>query len=37
MLERENRNNIAKACFEFLTHRTDLDLYGWQDVDIFKH
>ncbi len=37
MLERENRVNIANACFEFIAHRTDLDLYGWQDVDIFKH
>ena len=37
MLERENRISIANACFEFISHRTDLDLYGWQDVDIFKH
>ena len=37
ILERENRINLANACFEFITHRTDLDLYGWQDVDIFKH
>jgi ribonuclease D len=37
MLDRENRVNIANACFEFISHRTDLDLYGWQDVDIFKH
>ena len=37
ILERENRINITKACFEFISHRTDLDLYGWQDVDIFKH
>jgi ribonuclease D len=37
MLEREKRVNIAKACFEFISHRTDLDLCGWQDVDIFKH
>ena len=37
ILERENRMNIANACFEFISHRTDLDLYGWQDVDIFKH
>ena len=37
MLERENRVGIANACFEFISHRTDLDLYGWQDVDIFKH
>ena len=37
MLDRENRVNIANACFEFISHRTDLDLYGWQDVDIFNH
>ena len=37
MLARENRTKIAKACFEFLGHRSDLDLYGWHDVDIFKH
>jgi len=37
MLARENRTKIAKACFEFLRHRTDLDLYGWHDVDIFRH
>ena len=37
MLEREKRTKIAKACFEFISHRTYLDLYGWQDVDIFKH
>ena len=37
MLARENRTKIANACFEFLDHRTDLDLYGWHDVDIFKH
>ena len=37
ILERENRIKFANACFEFISHRTDLDLYGWQDVDIFKH
>ena len=37
ILERENRINLANACFEFIPHRADLDLYGWQDVDIFKH
>ena len=37
ILERENRIKIAKVCFEFISHRTDLDLNGWQDVDIFKH
>ena len=37
ILERENRIKMAKVCFEFISHRTDLDLNGWQDVDIFKH
>ena len=37
ILERENRINLANACFEFISHRADLDLYGWQDLDIFKH
>jgi len=37
ILVREDRINLANACFEFITHRTNLDLYGWQDVDIFKH
>ncbi len=37
MIARENRTKIAKACFEFLRYRTDLDLYGWHDVDIFRH
>ena len=37
MLVREKRIKIANACFEFLGHRTDLDLFGWHDVDIFRH
>ena len=37
ILVREDRINLAKACFEFISHRTNLDLYGWQDIDIFKH
>ena len=37
MLKRENREGIARACFDFISYRTDLDLGGWQDVDIFKH
>ena len=37
MLERENRDNLANACFEFISNRVALDLNGWQDVDIFKH
>ena len=37
ILERENRLSLANSCFEFICHRTDLDLLGWQDIDIFKH
>ena len=37
MLLRENRGKLAKACFDFIQYRTDLDVDGWQDQDIFKH
>jgi len=37
MLIREKRNKLAKACFEFIQYRTDLDNNGWADQDIFKH
>ena len=37
MLKRENRFEIAKACFDFLPARARLDLMGWADVDIFSH
>ena len=37
MLIRENRMVLAQACFNFLEHRTDLDLAGWSELDIFKH
>ena len=36
-LLRENRFDMAKACFEFLPTRAVLDLGGWSDVDIFSH
>lgn len=36
-LLRENRFDMAKACFEFLPTRAELDLKGWPDVDIFSH
>ncbi|MGB0907343.1 MAG: ribonuclease D [Maricaulaceae bacterium] len=36
-LSRENRLDIAKACFEFLPARAALDLGGWEDMDIFSH
>ena len=37
MLAREGRSGIAKACFDFLPVRAELDLAGWSDVDIFSH
>ena len=37
MLKRENRTTLAKACFDFIEHRTELDIKGWSDIDIFKH
>jgi ribonuclease D len=37
MLEREKRTEIAKSCFEFLTIRVELDLEGFEAVDIFAH
>ena len=37
MLHREKRKKLAKACFDFIEFRTDLDIDGWSDQDIFKH
>ena len=37
MLIRENRERLARACFDFIEHRTDLDINGWAEQDIFKH
>ncbi len=37
MLLREKRSKLAKACFDFIQYRTDLDINGWSDQDIFKH
>ncbi|MEP5758413.1 MAG: ribonuclease D [Litoreibacter sp.] len=36
-LAREERTDIANACFEFLPTRTKLDLIGWPETDIFAH
>lgn len=36
-LERENRTEMAQACFDFLPQRAALDLAGWPEVDIFSH
>lgn len=37
MLERHNRIEIAKACFEFLPTRAALDIIGYEEADIFSH
>ena len=36
-LERENRTEMAHACFDFLPMRAQLDLAGWPEQDIFSH
>ena len=36
-LLRENRLDLAQACFDFLPTRSRLDLAGWPDTDIFAH
>jgi ribonuclease D len=37
MLARENRTELAEACFGFLPYRARLDLTGWAAEDIFAH
>ena len=37
MLAREHRTALAKACFDFLPARAQLDVAGWDEVDIFEH
>jgi ribonuclease D len=36
-LARENRTEMAQACFDFLPVRARLDLAGWPEIDIFAH
>ncbi|UWR53000.1 ribonuclease D [Phaeobacter inhibens] len=36
-LDREDRSEMAQACFGFLPMRAKLDLAGWSDTDIFAH
>lgn len=36
-LIREGRMEIAQACFDFLPHRSRLDIVGWPEQDIFAH
>ena len=37
MLRREGREALARACFDFLAVRAELDLKGWGEEDIFAH
>lgn len=37
MLDAENRSEIAQQIFKFLPIRANLDLIGWDDIDIFAH
>jgi len=37
LLIRENRRDLAQACFDFLPARCRLDLLGYEDPDIFHH
>ncbi|CAJ2333227.1 ribonuclease D [Brucella abortus] len=36
-LERDGRTKQAEACFKFLPTRSELDLMGWAESDIFAH
>lgn len=36
-LLREDRIDLAQACFDFLPTRARLDLAGWPEIDIFAH
>ena len=37
MLTRADRLAMAQACFAFLATRTDLDMAGFETLDIFHH
>ncbi|MBM3509615.1 MAG: ribonuclease D [Alphaproteobacteria bacterium] len=37
LLAREDRRELAAACFAFLPARAHLDLIGWQEHEIFEH
>ena len=37
LLKRENRLYIAQKCFDFLPHRAQLDVIGWNNIDIFSY
>ncbi|GAB3594497.1 ribonuclease D [Acetobacter peroxydans] len=37
LLEREERRELAQACFDFLPSRARLDILGYDEPDIFAH
>jgi len=37
MLEREGRVEFAQKCYDFLMTRANLDIAGWNNIDIFEH
>jgi len=37
MLAREGREQVARACFDFVPTRAALDLAGWTEEDVFAH
>lgn len=37
LLKREERDDLAAACFAFLPARAKLDLRGWAEIDILAH
>jgi ribonuclease D len=37
LLVRENRLELAQACFDFLPARCRLDLLGYEEPDVFAH
>ena len=37
ILKRENKEDIAKNCFKFLKTRSELDIIGFENLDIFAH
>ena len=36
-LKQQNRLHLAQMCFEFLPARVEIDIAGWEDIDIFSH
>ncbi|MGI9435051.1 MAG: ribonuclease D [Geminicoccaceae bacterium] len=37
MLKRERRDHLLGPCLQFLPHRVELDLAGWDETDVFAH